>query len=139
MCFAQYSIARRDLYHSNRVVIHPDYVGIGLGIRLTTTASQIMHEKGYTVWAKFTSPAMYRSRLGHPRWKYKDTKTITMKKQNSTFGSSATKDKDWSKRAASRNSAKLWGVKYYWFEYVPTATVDRAPVAGVEMPDQGTP
>lgn len=86
---------------------------------MVTAASQVMSDRGFAVWAKFTSPAMYRSRQNHPRWRFKGQKSITLKRHNGTFGSARTTDVDWEKSAQSRNARKLWGVKYYWFEYLP--------------------
>lgn len=113
-CFAHYSVADRNLVHSNRVVIHPDYIGVGLGIKLATEGSRIMHERGFRVWAKFTSPAMYKQRVGHPNWKFLGQKRITSKGQAQPFVNVKTDVDGGNER---RNNAKLWGVKYYWFQY----------------------
>jgi hypothetical protein len=107
--------------HSNRVVIHPDYVGVGLGIRLATEAARIMHSRGFKVKAKFTSPAMYRQRINHPEWLYLASKLIAAKKDNGIFGRTI-KAADES-AAARRNTAKLWGVRYHWFQFRPIKNV----------------
>lgn len=105
--------------HSNRVVIHPDYVGVGLGIRLATEAARIMHSRGFRVKAKFTSPAMYRQRINHPEWAYLGSKLITSKKQTGRFGAAIRSEVEGA--SSRRNDAKLWGVKYYWFQFRPRA------------------
>ncbi len=72
-CFANYTPHRpgtTEIMHSNRVVIHPDYQGLGLGIRLATISSEIMVKRGYRVMAKFSAAPMLKSRLNHPNWKY---------------------------------------------------------------------
>ena len=60
-CFANYEIGRLKNYHSNRTVIHPDYVGFGLGIKLINETSFEMVERGYKVKAKFTSTPVYKA------------------------------------------------------------------------------
>lgn len=115
-CFAHYSLKDRNLVHSNRVVVHPDYIGVGLGIKLATAAAAEMHRRGHRVWAKFTSPAMYKQRVGHPRWKFINQKQATSKKQNAPMGRVKSSVAGGSER---RNAAKLWGVRYFWFEYRP--------------------
>lgn len=115
-CFACYSMVDRKLYHSNRVVIHPDYVGLGLGIKLATECSQIMHDRGYRIKAKFTSPAMYKHRKNHLRWRCTKIDTVISKKDTSRVGLSKGIS---AMEADKRNASKLWGVKYYHFDYVP--------------------
>lgn len=115
--FACYSFVNKKLYHSNRVVIHPDYIGLGLGIKMTTEASKIMHSMGFTVMAKFTSIAMLKARRNHPNWKCRGVKKMLTKKMNSTVGL-----KNFNKRdtlsAIGRNSAKKNYVVYYFYEFV---------------------
>jgi len=117
-CFAHYSLHDRKCVHSNRVVVHPDYVGVGLGIRLATESSRVMHARGFRVVTKFTSPAMYKHHIRHPEWALIKEQTILAKKQAGMFGSAVRSG--WDDKASSRrNNAKLWGVKYYWFEFRP--------------------
>lgn len=76
-CYANYVPRRkgdRMKMHSNRVVIHPDYAGLGLGIRLVNTTAEYMASLGYVVMAKFSSEPMYRARQGDPRWRLMDVK-----------------------------------------------------------------
>ncbi len=80
-CFANYVPYRHEdqLYgkrkkmHSNRVVIHPDYVGLGLGLKLVNACSQIMHDRGFEVHAKFSAIPLYKSRMHSDRWEYLGT------------------------------------------------------------------
>lgn len=83
-CFANYVPHRPGkikIMHSNRVVIHPDYQGFGLGIRLATACSGMMTKRGYRVMVKFSATPMFKSRLNHPNWKFKGEqrayKTVT--------------------------------------------------------------
>ena len=57
------------ILHSNRVVIHPDYCGFGLGLKMTDACSQLVVDKGYEVMAKFSSVPMFNARQKSPRWK----------------------------------------------------------------------
>lgn len=72
-CFANYTPhsdkTQKMKMHSNRTVIHPDYVGFGLGIKLINETSKIMVEKGFDVWAKFSSLPVYKSMKKQKCWK----------------------------------------------------------------------
>lgn len=68
-CFANYVPHRKGTpmqMHSNRTVIHPDYVGLSLGMKVINITSRIMKERGFDVWAKFSSVPIYRGFLKHP-------------------------------------------------------------------------
>lgn len=117
-CFANYSWNDKRMMHSNRVVIHPDYIGLGLGIQLATEASQHMHSMGYIVKAKFTSVAMYKLRKNHPRWICRDIKRHVTKKSNGEIPYDI-KTKCGIKKAKDRNKSKLHRVTYFYFDYRP--------------------
>jgi energy-coupling factor transporter ATP-binding protein EcfA2 len=71
-CFANYTPCRKGdkmKMHSNRTVIHPDYVGLGLGMRLIELTSHIMHKDGFDVWAKFSSVPVARAFEKSKNWK----------------------------------------------------------------------
>jgi len=72
-CFANYVpnkyAGRRVMVHSNRTVIHPDYVGLGLGIKLINETSKIMQQRGYDVRAKFSSAPVFEAMQRDPLWK----------------------------------------------------------------------
>ena len=80
-CFANYVPYRKEdqLYnrrmkmHSNRAVIHPDYVGMGLGLMFVDACSQIMWERGYDVHAKFSAVPLYKARMKSKRWEFLGT------------------------------------------------------------------
>jgi len=70
-CFANYKPiikGQKTMMHSNRTVIHPDYVGLGLGIRLIEATSAIMHAAGYDVRAKFSSIPVAKAFEKSPNW-----------------------------------------------------------------------
>jgi Fe-S cluster assembly ATPase SufC len=105
-CFANYcphkDKSKKMIYHSNRTVIHPDYAGLGLGIKLINKTSKIIYNKGFRVFGAFSSTPVFKS---------------------------MTKQKDWVLRSISRDILDRGGsssnknymrtkVKMYSFEYV---------------------
>lgn len=70
-CFANYvpkQAGRQIIMHSNRTVIHPDYVGLGLGMLLINETSEIMADRGFDVQAKFSSLPVYKAMKRDERW-----------------------------------------------------------------------
>lgn len=67
MCLANYIPTRKGnkpIYHSNRVVIHPDYAGFGLGIMLVNKVCEhFKRETKYELRATFSSVPLLKSRL----------------------------------------------------------------------------
>jgi len=78
-CFANYVPTRKNMtpiFHSNRTVIHPDYAGFGLGIRVINESSKYMKEKyKYKIMAKFSSTPVYKAMIKQSQWKLVDVKT----------------------------------------------------------------
>lgn len=60
-CFAAYIIGDQRTFFSNRTVIHPDFAGLGLGIRLINETSKQMVRDGYKIRAKFSSTPIYKA------------------------------------------------------------------------------
>ena len=82
-CFANYVPYRaehkrkgeRKKMHSNRTVIHPDYVGFGLGMMFINISSAMMHADGFDIWGKFSSAPVARGIQRYPSlWKLRDVK-----------------------------------------------------------------
>lgn len=76
-CFANYVPKRKNIkewiYHSNRTVIHPDYAGFGLGIKLINETSALMKQKpNMRVMAKFSSVPIYKSMIKQNCWQLKE-------------------------------------------------------------------
>lgn len=75
-CFANYVPHRKGtkkIWHSNRTVIHPDYAGLGLGIKVIDETSKIVEARGdFRVMAKFSSEPIYRAMSKSPYWKLKN-------------------------------------------------------------------
>ncbi len=63
------------IYHSNRVVIHPDFAGLGLGLKFVNeTAKLMIEEHRCQVYATFSSIPMYKARLKDwQNWEYMKT------------------------------------------------------------------
>ena len=60
---------QRWIMHSNRTVIHPDYVGLGLGVRLiNNTAKYLMDKFNYKIMGKFSSIPIYKAFKKDPNW-----------------------------------------------------------------------
>lgn len=82
LAFTNYVPHRKDKVqrmqmHFNRLVIHPDYCGFGLGIHFLNQCSQLMHNEGYEVMGKFSSMPVYSSLKRNPYWRLVDVKRTT--------------------------------------------------------------
>jgi len=66
------SAQKKYAMHFNRLVIHPDYCGFGLGIKFLNATAKDMVDRGYNVYGKFSSAPMYASLSKSPLWKLKD-------------------------------------------------------------------
>tara|TARA_R100000781_G_C4081542_1_gene127921 strand:- start:810 stop:1919 length:1110 start_codon:yes stop_codon:yes gene_type:complete len=73
-CFANYVPHRKNttiIYHSNRTVVHPDYNGLGLGIKLINETSTLLSKKiKCRIMAKFSSVPVYKAMIKQEQWKY---------------------------------------------------------------------
>jgi ABC-type Mn2+/Zn2+ transport system ATPase subunit len=107
ICFANYTPKRkhepRYKMHFNRAVIHPDYVGLGLGIKLANVTSKHMHDSGYDVFVKLSAKPMVRALEKDPRWSLRNVLRFTPKPAV----------------AMSRKSGFRQAVKTYSFAYIP--------------------
>jgi energy-coupling factor transporter ATP-binding protein EcfA2 len=104
-CFANYVPHRKGtkmILHSNRVVIHPDYCGFGLGLRMTDACAEKLKNEGYEIFAKFSSVPMYNARKKSDKWKLMDV----MRHHKIVVGGNM-KRKD-----GFRKDVKTWSFKY---------------------------
>lgn len=66
-CFANYTPHRpgtKIIYHSNRTVIHPDYVGFGLGLKLINLTSMHLQKKiNCIIMAKYSSIPVFKAMI----------------------------------------------------------------------------
>ena len=109
-CFANYVPRKKNtkiIYHSNRTVIHPDYNGLGLGIKLINETSKLLDKKiECKIMAKFSSTPVYKAMIKQTVWKYTGFKRKFGKTQ---FGKGL-------KRQSRGHRDK--GVKTYNFTYI---------------------
>lgn len=68
-CFAAYIIGNHKTFFSNRTVIHPDYAGLGMGIKLIEETSKEIIKKGFCVKAKFSSIPVYKAMKKSILWR----------------------------------------------------------------------
>lgn len=108
-CFSNYVPHRkgtRKIYHSNRTVIHPDYQGFGLGIKLINITSDFMKRHyGFKVMAKFSATPVFKAMIKQKEWHFLGTKRVlgTMTSGGNMMQKSGFRDK---------------GIKTYHFEYI---------------------
>jgi len=71
-CFANYTPHKPGttiIYHSNRTVIHPDYNGMGLGIKLINETSKLLKQKiSCRIMAKFSAMPVYKAMIKQKEW-----------------------------------------------------------------------
>lgn len=97
-CFANYVPdkyhGRKMQMHSNRTVIHPDYAGFGMGMKVINATSEIMLKEGFDVRAKFSSTPIYIAMSRDPKWKLinVDRPTKTVRGGNMDRGTGFRKD-----------------------------------------------
>lgn len=79
-CFAEYTQqvkGRKRILHFNRTVIHPDYVGFGLGMRLIDETSEEMSRRGYRIMGKFSSIPVFKSMIKNKKWVFTGQRYFT--------------------------------------------------------------
>jgi len=59
---------KKMILHANRIVIHPDYAGLGLGLHLATETAKIL-AKRYDIRCKFSSAPMYHAMKKSQDWR----------------------------------------------------------------------
>ena len=115
-CFANYTPyteseklkKRKIIYHSNRTVIHPDYNGLGLGIKLINETSELLLKKiDCRIMAKFSSAPVYKAMIKQDVWKYLGFKRRFGKYR---MGGGA--------KMTSKTGQREKGIKTYNFEYI---------------------
>tara|TARA_R110000796_G_scaffold242477_1_gene364548 strand:+ start:472 stop:1596 length:1125 start_codon:yes stop_codon:yes gene_type:complete len=74
-CYANYvpwgNKLKKEIMHANRIVVHPDYCGLGLGIHLFSETAKIMVDRNYQVMSKFSSEPVAKAMTKHPHWELK--------------------------------------------------------------------
>lgn len=91
-CFANYVPTRKGnapIFHSNRTVIHPDYNGLGLGIKLINESSKLLNKKKYCkIMAKFSSTPVFKAMIKEKQWKFLGETRLMGKMQRGKMGHS---------------------------------------------------
>lgn len=112
-CFAAYIIGNHTTFFSNRTVIHPDYAGLGLGIRLINETSKDMVRRGFRVKAKFSSLPIYKAMARQAEWVCtKISKPLKKGKLGDYKGGSQKKQKE----AAIRSKVICYHFDFIWKE-----------------------
>ena len=71
VCYANYVPTRKGhqrIMHANRVVVHPDFQGLGIGIHVFNETAKIMVDRGFSVMSKFSSTPVFKAMNRHPCW-----------------------------------------------------------------------
>jgi energy-coupling factor transporter ATP-binding protein EcfA2 len=114
-CFANYTPIKKGtipIFHSNRTVIHPDYAGLGLGIKFINETSRICQQKyGYKIMAKFSSTPVFKAMIKQKCWKFLGEKRLFGKMKVTNILRQSTNRKN------TRSAFRECGVKTYHFEY----------------------
>ncbi len=122
-CFANYvpdRTGKQRILHANRIVVHPDYCGFGLGMRMVNAASAVMAGRGYRVMCKFSSAPMLASMRRDDQWVFRSSDRLfkqqvgkvgrgfSMKRKNGRIG----------RAGGDNNRGFRLDVRTYSFEYV---------------------
>jgi GNAT superfamily N-acetyltransferase len=109
-CFANYVPHRKGtkiIMHSNRTVIHPDYVGLGLGVKIINASCEaLLKELDCRIMGKFSSVPVYKAFKKDPNWILREEKLIFNK--TSVGGNMLRK-----------SGFREKGIKTWSFEYKP--------------------
>lgn len=109
ICYTNY-VAHSDktkkmILHFNRVVIHPDYAGFGLGVLFINETSRLIKDQGYRVMGKFSSTPVFKSLQKYPeKWRLLEARTQIGKMQVG--------------KNMQRKTGYRENVKTYSFEYI---------------------
>jgi GNAT superfamily N-acetyltransferase len=87
--------------HFNRLVIHPDYCGFGLGVHFLNKCAKIVHDKDYEVMGKFSSVPVYNALKRDARWRLNTVQRKTPKA-----------GKLMERKSGFRQDVKTWSFKY---------------------------
>ena len=115
-CFANYVPHRKGdkspmKMHSNRTVIHPDYAGFGLGIKVINASSMVMESMGFRVMAKYSSTPVYLSMRRYPCWILRKVERMTHDRKGFKVG----------RQTGYRIDVKTYSFDFNGSAYQPTA------------------
>lgn len=107
VCYAAYIPGNQKTFFFNRLVIHPDYCGLGLGLPFVNATAEHMVMRGFEVRSTFSSTPTYKLLKKDPRWICTDIKKpITQGKFGKTLKGSASRGK------SLRHKVTLYSFKF---------------------------
>lgn len=109
--------------HFNRLVIHPDYCGFGLGIHFLNHCAKMVANKDYEVMGKFSSAPVYNALKRDKHWRLNDVKRL----HKIIIGGNMKRGSDGFTKNRAINNGNNAGfrlnVKTWSFKYLPNANV----------------
>lgn len=102
--YANYIPGKIDTVHSNRVVIHPDYCGLGIGGVFVDITANEMKRRGFRVLVKHSSIPRFKQLSKNPKWKL-------LKAHYKTVATGCLEN-------TSRSNSARNNVRWYSWEYV---------------------
>lgn len=112
-CFANYvpfvNKKKKKIYHANRLVIHPDYSGLGLGLPFSEITNDLFLKKmnnSVRVMAKFSAIPMYKVLIKSKKWAFLGKKRTMGKLDSGTIA------------GRGRESFRQYGATSFLFEYI---------------------
>ena len=63
----------KNIKRKHRLVVRPDYQGIGIGFSLSNFVAERLRSEGFRVTSTTTSPALIFARKRDPRWKLRNS------------------------------------------------------------------
>lgn len=104
-CYAAYIIGNHTTFFSNRVVIHPDYAGLGLGLKFINETAKIMVMRGFKVKTKFSSLPLHKARQKDPLW---ILKSVNKDFKSPSFGKYSSREKQFRTKVVSYSYDFIW-------------------------------
>ena len=109
-CFANYTPHRKGtklIMHSNRTVIHPDYVGLGLGVKfINATCEELLKILDCRIMGRFSSVPVYKALKKDKNWILRQEIMQLNRKK---------KGENMQRKTGFRDR----GIKTWSFEYIP--------------------
>lgn len=92
--------------HSNRTVLHPDFAGLGLGLKLISATSLLMERDGFDVRAKFSSAPIFKAMSKRNEWQLMTVQRFTPEPGDSM-----------QRKTGFRNAIKTYSFKFNAAKY----------------------
>lgn len=108
-CFASYQPTKKGykpIYHFNRTVIHPDYTGLGIGIKFINLTTEYLKNKyNYKIMGKFSSVPVFKAMIKQTNWRFLGEKIQLGKLQTG-------------RNLMRQKGFREYGIKTFHFEYI---------------------